>query len=1618
MPFRLGPEEEQAMLRGMRVEAQRKNKINAQLMPQTSDKISEIRQKYPWLPPGVILAAAKGDVSEELLDAMAATIATTANDDADKANMKPKGTWLSNALKGAGRVAFAGFESANELFQNALSKTPIPEAAEIVGTKVKAATGQQDVYGTPSVRGTLSDLSGSQGAGALTAGERLAPAASMSERSGEGGWREFLGATTLASLARNWGDQGSGIFVSEEIRQDQAERARKFRGTTQGGHAWTIGRGGAGMVFTEDSYAYNLMSGAIDGYVAVKMPVAPGLKQGLSGISELASADDASEFLRQAGRVSDTLQNKGQVIKVSDLTGEELKDARLLAGLVGGTVDAAKANKFFATRGGQRLVSRLVEANSTEDVWKLLNRNVYADTVKRLRDAKTDFEVQEVLADILGKPQVGLSTTKGAKGVRSFSISNARRLKMMESLDTKVGLKIKRGLGYKPGKMIDMSSTNPADVRRTLQQIDDWSKTTLMDETTRRALLDEALDSMVGDTATPTARKAFKEKFQEATIESLVKNGYTNEAAANVLFRLTRARMEKIRQSWALGPDGFPDDAGLVKNVARVNGEEVTDIAFGGPMTAGELANVIIDMPDPRQVRAMSNKLNWLWRKKPNIKGEITELPATDLIALAQTGNLRSIPAAVMFAQEYLFRRLVLMTGGYSVRNLTEAQLRIALAERDIDGAFNHPVSWLGWATHKKGAFDIRGEKFDFSPETINESMRAYREALQIENYTDFGDPATAYRRGKRLGFFDEVDRSDPNQFDVVIEAHGDQLGQLFADPVAVRLASGASEDEILTFIKTDLEGQAWFRDKQDYHINGRPVYKKTPRAPKFIGNQKIDLNIEENLRLHIDEIRRRIDYQTGSDPALRGVVASGALPPETLVIAEQRIANRTLGELITKNDEGQVIVLERMIPGSNRVGTRQVRVISVNEETGEAIVRPYAFAQGEATADLNNLLRSDAVYNNPKLVQILPHELRDVMTNQNFKTALEAWDDTTNRIFGFLYGKPSAYLDRSPVFRQFYYEIATEQLLTSLSREDAVRLYDNILAGAKKQKTSPETYVGGAERWGRIEAAANGKLPLKGDLTLDEVDAIAKGQALDDLKGFLYDASQTRNYVDAARAVFPFANAFVEFYKSIGRAYTMKTMTGVPLPNPRALRKTQLVVEGGRDGDPDRDGRGFFYTDPETGEWSFTYPGSGLLMKTFLGVPGALAAPVSGALQGVDLGQNSMFGLKLQPGLGPFAQIAASALAKVLPDNDFTQSLEKFFLPYGGTEFTAEKGGVASGIVKTMVPSWFTKLSSAIFDSDESLTAFGNAAFEMRQALIATGDYDPDNPEDMAQLEEDANFKARWLTVMRAAGQFTGPSRPTIEFRNQSIQGDVYVNQVIADLRRWQEEDYDAATLRLLDTYGEDWWAYLARKTTTGEFENISPTAEFANWENGNSRFLRQFPLVAGYFAPVGGEFDYYVYTDQIGRLRERQSDYAAFNAAQAFSVQSQMRLAQKIVGDNPTPEQEAELKAYREALEADYPGSKLVPFDPSKLSDQISELGKAASMRDMDGNPVAEGTRKYMAERAIAMNIVKQSGKSLKNKSNIEVRNLLRSSAADIIVEYPEFERLWERVLSRELD
>ena len=1561
MPTPLSLKEQEILYKQLVEEQNRLNTFATQATPQLATRVGEIYRNNPQLPAGAVLSSAQAGLPDEQLKDIAGATALKLNQQPDA--LKPKKNWFQrniyDKLKTTTRYGFAAMDLPVQTIQGA--------AAQI-----------------------FSD-----------------------SPNGIDGW--FI-STDLGSLIKNDEQAGDGFFLGGEAKQFQTKRVQNYRGTTTGGHAWSIGRGLAGTVLTEGSRAYNLMSGFVDGALTIAVPIAPGFKQAAGAIKVGAEAQGASDLLRGIDRTLDVVRGKGTVIKTSEMSGEELRAARVAAGILHQTVDAATANKFLGSAKGLRLIDRLVEADTADAVRKLIGDKVYPETVQRLRNAGSNAEVEEILADVLGKPKLGITRTI-MPGTKRFGLSNARRVAVIDNLvgsfeNTKKGRMLTRAFESRPqGTIIDFGSETPRDVGRTINDIDRWMKVSLTDQNARVNFLDRAIDAMTGPNATPSARKAIYDEFNDLIKQSWIDAGVDSDVASAV--RNSFRNFTEQSRKYGASLDGQLNDGNMFMGIAQPNGQ-IANAVFGGPTLVSELANLSMEMPDVRQVRALTGRYNKIWRKNP--KGDYVD---GNIARLAEAGKLRVPFAAVVGFQEEFFKKIILATGGYTIRNLAEGQISLALSQKPVTSIFRHPLQHMQWSAHRwlggkvgrKGIGDIRGELFD---EAVK-GMEDYQRATGIAVTGHYSDPSYPTKAARRSGTFEDIKRYEAPETKVV-EAHGDQIGLLNADPLVRRIALGDTDDQLINYIRTNADGQKWFRDQQDYHINGRTVWNRDANNGRggWSGKVSIDLNDEHNLRLLLDNYRARFNVNVGGHDSLRIAVSSGLLPPQT-------ISARAF------NWDASFRGTVQEIPVGTRGRTMTVRV----DASDENIVRPFAFKDGESTKELQELLTRQDIYNDPNIAQVIAHEVR-VPVDLGKRGFKENWDNTMDRFFGFMSRKPTAYIERAPAFKQRYYAWAIDELATSLSPADLDTLIANVTRKSADAGISPSDYVGDTadfgdmvsrlfrpsrpvvgDRWQKLLDLQTNPSRLKGTLSLDDVDEYAKGAALDDLSKMLYDSSERNNLTDVARIIMPFGQAQAEFFRRLSRIYTVETGLGVALPNLNALRKTQLIVDRGQEADPDGDGRGFFYTDPQTGEWSFDYPfsqGFTHLATSLIGggpgVKSTLQAPVKGALMGLDI--------KL--GFGPVVQVTASALLKDVPQVDFVKAI---VLPYGEIDIKGQ-GGTVQALLNTAMPAWFKKIEQGFFSSPESADTFGNTYMEVYQALATTTKYDLKTDDGRDQLYQDSITKARFLTVLRGIGQFLGPSRPTNKFTVETKQGDVAVNVLSMELRKLQLEDYDSAIPRFLDTYGEDVFVYLSGKTKA-VYGGLQASKQFGDFERANKGLFRKYSGVAGFFVEGGTDLDWQVYSRQLEKgERERLTPQETLEAAQKYVAYSQYRQVQDLVGPYPNAEQKQYLRDFREYLGEMYPGFTTGTFDPNKMKTQIDELTRAVNDSSLVNNDIAEAARQYLEVREAVM--VEAANRGLsgidRSKNAADLRGYLREYAVTLKTQYPDFARMYDRLLLQEVD
>jgi hypothetical protein len=296
---------------------------------QTSKNISTIYRENPWMSAGTVLALAKGNASPETVSTISKTAARVGMNQADPTVPK-KQSWFDrnvmDKIKTATRWSVAGLQAFPEVAQNVASRVAGPN-------------------------------------------------------SGSDGW---FASTTLGQMVENSDQAGSGFFAGEELMKTQAQKAREFRGEING-HAWTIGRAAADVVFTPGSREYNLLSGAFD--FAVQLGTDPTFYAGKAikaarvakaAIPAVESATETTALLRAVG-------TKGA------------------AGLSQAESIAFEANKFaqWSTKSSaaNRLWQNLADEENPLKILKSFGDTMDPDTAIRLAGIKTVEGVREVFTE-------------------------------------------------------------------------------------------------------------------------------------------------------------------------------------------------------------------------------------------------------------------------------------------------------------------------------------------------------------------------------------------------------------------------------------------------------------------------------------------------------------------------------------------------------------------------------------------------------------------------------------------------------------------------------------------------------------------------------------------------------------------------------------------------------------------------------------------------------------------------------------------------------------------------------------------------------------------------------------------------------------------------------------------------------------------------------------------------------------------------------------------------------------------------------------------------------------------------------------------------------------------
>lgn len=1068
--------------------------------------------------------------------------------------------------------------------------------------------------------------------------------------------------------------------------------------------------------------------------------------------------------------------------------------------------------------------------------------------------------------------------------------------------------------------------------------------------------------------------------------------------------------------------------AAIVSKKAKRDIEVITDKAKMAELTAEEsriMASMDPINKDPKLLQDLSDIRSQMDRLKETVTKRVI------------TGEQRGWLYAAEWVQNGLWKPFTLMTGGYTMRNMIDAQVRIAFG--GLSGALNHPLEYISLVAGRKMSKSILGEdivgggwkrtlgeKGGINAEDMRKELRDVLTAggrIRGMSESDYG--AHMYKTGS----WADVSRGDSKSG---LELHTDgmvqQLGKIYSDElqrVAVRgLAAGKSEEDIVNDVVSAIRANPeYYNEVSKIYSNGLEyISSKTGTKsmfPRFnitdIGKDYGRSAADEILKAHARKIvLANVDQVTGKIPELHFAAAFDHTPRLDAMGQMVRIqktedqlklvlgGNATgkevieFGRKVTTDDGIDAIVIGEAVSDGSKIFT----VVPIDDAHVMSAYRG-------GSRSLKSLLKRTPIYDNVTGVGIPQIVRREIIgTHSSDAKGLaylqENMDKATNWFFSQLNEFESRKLERSPVFRQYYYKHISEHI-GKLSQAEADSIIKDLTAKASAMNMSIADYIGDAKIAQRKAFTGRAKQKTflqevekvakeggEGTLTAKELDDFARFRAIGDTQNLLFDASSTNNFKDAMRVIVPFGNAWNEV---IARYLKFAAYDGV-----HAYRSFQRVYNGAVNADPDKDGRGLFYKDPQTGDMMFMFPASATLSKIITG--GEYATPLSAPVKRLSQG------IQVYPSIGPMVQFAASQYIPDIPEYD---AWVKLLMPYGRSQKFSEAVGA---------PGWAKKLYEvAKADTNNLGSTFFNTFAETMRAEGNTGNYDLSDPLEIQRLKDNAKSKARWLSLLRVASQFVGPTSGGLEFKIPTADGDAYAKELIKEFSDMQNEDYDSAVERFLKLHGNNAALYIAAKSKAQQ-PGLEATDEFGDWQRENGDIISAYPRVANYIAPTGDGFDFVAQERQLRKgQRKRQTADEMIADAQNRIGASRYRAAKKVFGPYPTESEREQLATYREYLNNKYPGFPArAEFVTNQYLNDIDDLAKLVNDPRVIGNPVIDSIKEYLELR---QRTIDASGyKTLNPKSMTNARAELFRAGEALASSNPYFDRIWQRLLLREVE
>ena len=1249
---------------------------------------------------------------------------------------------------------------------------------------------------------------------------------------------------------------------------------------------------------------------------------------------------------------------------------------------VGGNLasDFSKPLKWMLGRNFSRIAEVVARETDPVKIQRFFGNKLEYDTVKSLAAAKTSDEVLATFLSILNPSMDPLMFRSLSLRLKSGLLANPA-MRLVDSPDLKL-VKIAETIDRTFGRFFARSTVlNLGDGTNTVTGWENWVSSA-------------KFKAVIGA------------KAQEALIDKTLRKLYAAESAAErgaVIEKATVELTESIAKRMNLTADETRELSNVIKlgsaerNIAeqystiqRAMGEEPTfifagddPVALGKAVGLDQLLKQQAFLPDSQAVmRAI-------------LKYQTSKLKHGRLATRAFTEELGDIwrTAQLVFRVSYI------------LRNIGEMQMRQMFAGHA--SIFSHPIQFisfvmatsgkngpLGQVAQKVGRwqYDALGNKFvsEFSDGDMMDAVKGFQlKHSRRESVSDYQQS----RKAEVFKMYSLADTNSPDYFEgLAFVLNRWSVDELY--PAVAKLMQLGDEGAKLAFVKRLISG---------FDTPGNPIREMTFGAfEKNPGIKRIFLR-DENLpptkgNLHEERIFKYLFDETPGNETyanrIKSVAGTGS--------ASNIIMDIIMGEAKFATEGGKFVsVKSPWLTG----GAKSPSELAVLERKFKDIL--------EKNLKRENLTGSTVIVSKPVYSQ-LPGGKR-----------LNEWIDKFFAIAAKYEGK----WNFGPEYvMQYWDNIAKYAPLLGL--DDLKKLQPNAikaLAPISKQIGGKARGVAFKPQALRIIEKEIIKRQKSGvtkptQYTLENINSIAATEASKQVASLFYDAARQKQWSQALRLVFPFAQAHTNTVSKWGQlAFTN------PIPIYRFSKAFDSLTKPGSNviydisGMTYDDDQGFFYKDPNTEDLKFKMPLVGSVLGALAGknIDMKDALQISAPVQSLNLafGQAN----PIIPGLGPAVQLAFITSGKV---NQFGSGYDVFrdiVTPFGAAERPED----------VVFPAWLKKTF---------LYAMGNPAVVNRgikdwaSYLASTGQYGEDplsNDAVRNKLFNDAESISRSLGVWMGFFQSISPATPReeilLKIKNPENKMKFMTSTMLYTY--WNElldrnpGDYGAAVREFAETFGKN----NILVALSGSTSAVTGTDDAWSFLNNNpqiaDKYAKSTTDIVPYFFPGGAEFaiKYYNWQNRTGVRRRLTADELEREAENMVYSMRKDQIAEEQIANRYTNFWYVDQIA---ALDKEFGGRPPEQVTTATAYEKISRVGEALQDPAFQDSPVYEQVAQFypkFAEFQAELNRLKVSNySSLAAKGGYAtlLRNNLVGLAEQLMAENPSFRRMYFGVFAGQLE